>query len=193
MKRLALAVAFLAALASGALANNGSISLFVIPEGSTDPVCSFQLDPLNAGFDQFAVNIYYSKNDGPELGRAAEFSVSMSTANAVISDVTWSPAIVLTLGDIAGGISITGQQCLGTGQTLVFLGTMSIQDLGETGRFTFNVNPDPNAVPTPGIFILLCDSGNTVFGVTGGTFVVNGTCNVAVEKKTWGSIKELYH
>lgn len=190
MKRLALVVVFLAAFASGALANGGSINLFLPFDGVGTHLCSGTL----SGFDTLAVGVYYSTNDGPEMGRAAEFRIQLSTVDALITTVQWSPSIVVSLGDVTNGISITGSVCLGIGQTFVFLGTLTIQDLGENGRFTATVLPDPNQVPpVPSVSILLCDANNTVAYVTGGTFVVNGTCDVGVEKKTWGAIKQLYH
>lgn len=188
MKRLGLTVVFLAALASGAFAGSGSITLYAQPfDGISTPSCSGAL----VGFDTLDVGIYYSTNSGPEMGRVAEFCVKFSVTKATISNVVWSPAIGAVLGNVSNGVAISAPLCIGGGQTYVFLGVITVQDLGENGRFTATVQADPEAVP-PGILVTTCQPNDPAVVVTGGTFVFNGSCNVGVENRTWGAIKDLY-
>jgi hypothetical protein len=190
MKRLGLAVVFLVASASAAFAGSGSVALYGGDfNGLGTPTCSGVLTST-PGQDTCAISIWYATNDGPEMGKAIEFAIHMSTTHAILGAPTWSP-IFLTLGDVYTGISLASPTCLGAGQSYVFLGSATVYFAGATGTFTANAVPNPEE-PTGQIVVTICEFNDPKVIITGGTFVFNGPCNVGVEEKTWGSIKDLY-
>ncbi len=185
MRKLSLCVLAVMLLSGTAFAHNGALSLYVGYPTLTE--CSLSLPP-----SQIAdISLYYIKDQGPDLGRAVEFMLLPSSASLIVVQSTWSPLINLTLGDLLSGISLTSNQCMGTGETSVFLGTIQVFNAGEAGTFNMRIVPDPAAeIPSP--LITLCDADNTLQAVLGSWFVFNGSCSIATESRSWGGIKELF-
>jgi hypothetical protein len=186
MKRLTLSVVILCILATGSYAHEGSIALYV-----NETLTSCSIDPFPAGETQ--VMILYVRGDGPEMGNAAQFKVTVSSVLAIIQSVEWASYITLTLGDIFNGIAITGQGCIGAGLDVIRLGTLNILNLGDDTRFTVMIDDYPAGDPSPpaGVYITRCATGNPLHECTGGTFVFNGSCNPASESSSWGAIKSI--
>ena len=183
MRTLALSFVMLAILASSAFGHDGALSLY------TDQSIG-DCDLPSALFMTDTIRLYYVRGTGPDMGNAAEFRLELSTTNAFFAPPpVWSNLIVVTLGDIESGMSITGAQCLGVGLSVVYLGQIFVTNGFELGQFTVKVVNHPVSA---GIFITRCDPGQTIASVLGGTFVFNGTCNPAVEETSWGAIKSLY-
>jgi hypothetical protein len=191
MRRLSLAVLFVAVLFTGAHAHNGAISLY------TDETIT-KCDAVLQLYEMFDLNIYYVKDQGPDLGRAVEFRVLVSTGSALLQPATWSPKIVFSLGDPETGISLTAMECIGPGETVSYIGTIPVMNVGDPDTFTVRVVKDPATLPAPSIRITGCDPENPLYEVLGGYFVFSGdplhpgSCNPAVRSRTWGSIKSLY-
>ena len=193
MKRLTLAALFVMVLCGGAFAHNGALSLYA---DETITVCDAGL----ALFDTYNLNMYYVKDQGPDLGRAAEFRLLRSSSAALLQAPTWSPKINLTLGDLESGISITSNECIGPGETISYIGTIPVMSLGDPDTFTVRVVRHPATLPAPAIRITVCDPTNPLADVLGGTFIFNGDpnpanwlhCNPGVHSTSWGAIKSLY-
>jgi hypothetical protein len=185
MKKLALSALMVVFLFGSAAAHNGSLGLFTGPglDSCADSVASF---------GQVSFSMYYVRDAGPDLGKALQFRLDISTAEALVMAYEWNSQIVLELGSLTGGISITASQCLGGNEAQVYIGMITIMYLGaENGVFTATVREDPTADP-PGIYITECAAGEPMRTVLGGTFVFNAPCSTAVESTSWGAIKELY-
>jgi hypothetical protein len=185
MKKLALSALFLMLLFGSAVGHNGSLGLFAGPELNS---CSAPIG--NFGID--TVMMYYIRDAGPDLGKALQFRLDISTIEALPMGYEWNSQIVLELGSLTGGISITASQCLGGDQPSVYIGSIFMMNMGAQDlRFTVIVMEDPTAAP-PGIYITECAVGEPMWTVLGGTFVFNGECSTGVEETSWGAIKELY-
>ncbi|MFA4947253.1 MAG: hypothetical protein WC674_01950 [Candidatus Krumholzibacteriia bacterium] len=186
MKKLAMSVLFLMLMFGSAVAHDGALSLFrdATLGACSAPIGMFEID---------TIMMYYVRDDGPDLGKALEFRIEMSIAEALPIGYEWNSQIVLEFGNIMDGISITGATCLGSNQTEVYIGSLYIMYAGafDDERFTAMVKEDPAAQP-PGIYITLCAEGNPMWPVLGGTFVFNGNCSTGVKETSWGAIKELY-
>jgi hypothetical protein len=192
MRKLALSVLAAMLLFSGtAAAHNGALSLYMtIADPGSPPswVCHADIGML----ETVAISLYYIKDQGQDLGKAAEFKLLSSDPAAIFISEAWSSLVQLTLGDVDNGISLTASQCMGAGETVVYLGDISVFYTAPAGAaFTVRVLPDPNSQP-PDVYITACDPQNTLIGVLGGTFVFNGSCDPGVQTKTWGAIKELF-
>ena len=186
MKKLALSGLLVIMLFGSALAHNGALSLYILDQ--TVMICNQDLAP-----DAIAIiSLYYIKDLGEDLGKAVEFKLLSSDPSAFFVDVAWSSQIVAPLGTVDNGIALTASACMGVGENVVFIGDITVyHDDSPSGTFTVRVVDHPTAQP-PGIYITLCDSGNTRQSVLGGTFVFNGSCNPGVQPTSWGAIKELY-
>jgi len=191
MKRLTLAAFFVTVLFTGVFAHSGAISLY------TDDTIT-KCDAILQLFDMYNMNIFYVKDQGPDLGKAVEFRLLRSSSGSLLQPATWSPKIVASIGDPETGISLTASECMGPGETVTYIGTVPVMNVGDADTFTVRVVPDPGALPAPAIRITQCDVNSTILEGLGGTFVFSGdpqhpgTCNYAVRSKTWGAIKSLY-
>jgi hypothetical protein len=188
MKKLALSALFVVLLFGSAVAHDGALSLYT---DATIQVCS---GPI-ASFETDTINMYYVRGTGADLGNAVEFRLEASITDAIFLGYEWNSQITVTLGDPLTGISLTASQCLGTNESVVFIGSIFVMYTGFASppddRFTVMVKEDPNAQP-PAILVTECTPQQPLRAVLGGTFVFNGTCSPAVKESTWGSIKALY-
>jgi hypothetical protein len=188
MRKLALSAFVVMLLCGTAVAHNGALSLYKTV--SPAMIC-------NADIGMFAtdtIGVYYIKDQGPDLGKAVEFKLLSSDPAAIFIGVQWSTLITVTLGDVDNGISLTAGQCMGAGETIVYLGDVYVfytNPAFPSPTFTVSVIADPNSQP-PAVYITACDPQNTVTAVLGGMFVFNGSCNPGVQPKSWGAIKELF-
>ncbi len=185
MKRLSIMVMSIVILFSLAYAHDGAISLYT-DETATD--CDANLNI----FQSDTVYVLYIRDNGPQLGRALQFRLLSSTASLNVISEAWRPDMILTIGNVFSGISLTATDCLGAQQDNVYIGMVAFLNVGDTDTFTVRVVDDPNAAPDPGIFITLCETGDPMYRVLGGTFVYNGSCNPGVEATSWGAIKSMY-
>jgi len=187
MKKLAMSALFVILLVGSAGAHNGALSLYT---DASITVCSKSI----ASFETDTIRMYYVRSSGPDLGNAVEFRLEASTLDALFLGTEWNSQITVTLGDIQNGISLTASQCLGADASIVYIGSIFVMYTGfafPPETFTVMVKEDPGADP-PGIYVTMCDPGNTIVPVLGGTFVFNGSCNPGVKETSWGAIKELY-
>jgi hypothetical protein len=183
MRTLLLAVCIGLSLVSPAVAHNGAISLY------EDPTLT-DCDRWLPVFEMDTVRVFYVRGNGPELGRVVEFKLDLTSANAQFNrPPVWSSAIGLVVGDIESGISLTSSSCMGLGQNVVYLGSIYLLNMGESGTFYLCVAPHP---ASGAIRAGLCDETNTMVSVSGGSFIYNGYCNVGVQEASWGAIKSLY-
>ncbi len=188
MKKLAMSALFVLLLFGSAAAHDGALSLYT---DATITVCSSVI----ASFETDTINMYYVRGTGANLGNAVEFRLEASIADAIFLGFEWNSQITVTLGDPLTGISLTGSNCLGGDEPVVYIGSIFIMYTGFASppddRFTVMVKEDPAAQP-PGIYITECLPSNPIKAVLGGTFVFNGSCSPSVKESTWGSIKALY-
>jgi len=186
MKKLAIVMTVLMVFSSVSFAHNGAISLY-LDETPTD--CDYDLAPF------LFVDIYilHVKGDGPELGRAVQFRILSTSAALSIGNAEWNPATTLTLGSLTEGISISfGKTCLGQGNDVTYIGKFQVFNTGDSDTARVKVVDDPTDVHNPGIYITLCEENDPKYRVLGGTFVINGSCDPAVEPKSWGAIKSMF-
>ncbi len=185
MRSLTLGILFVMVLGAPAFAHNGALSLYT-DSGIGD------CDLTSGMFVTDTIQLFYVRGSGPEMGNAAQFRIEKSSEMVLFTpDPEWTPLVNLTIGDIQSGIAITAAACLGSGMNIVYLGNIYVFNMTELGMFTVKVVAYPLSVP-PAINITICDPGQTVYSVLGGTFVFNGTCNPATEETSWGAIKSLY-
>ncbi len=187
MKKLAMSALFVLLLVGSAVAHNGALSLYT---DATIQVCNSDI----GSFETDTIRMYYVRGTGVDLGKALEFRLEASTADALFLGTEWSSQVVLTFGDILSGIAVTGSQCLGTNESVVYIGAIFVMYTGFSfppETFTVMVKENPTAQP-PAINITECDPDNTIRAVLGGTFVFNGSCNPGVKETSWGAIKSLY-
>lgn len=191
MKSLLLFLVFLLCLTASASAHQGMLALFA---DTNNHECHTAL----AGGQIGNLYLMYVRGDGPRLGPAYEFKLLRSTSGAVFLSPTWPSNIVLTLGYLEMGISLTAADCF-PDLDYVPLGTIPLMNISDPDTFTVKVVPDPGQVYHV-IAILKCDAGRTLCAVLGGTFVFNGGCYspedpygvVATKPTTWGAVKDLY-
>lgn len=185
MRKMTLAALFVVLLAGSAFAHNGAISLYT--DGSLGD-CDLTINP----FEDTPIGVFYVRGTGYEMGKAAEFMCQLSDASAIFSAAPiWANEILLTLGTIDTGITITGSACLGVGLDVVHLGTIYVMSFGVS-EFNCRVVAHP---VSGGILITRCNDNNDIASVLGGTFIFSATpnsCNPAVNTATWGTIKALY-
>jgi hypothetical protein len=187
MKKLAMSALFVMLLFGSAVAHNGALSLYT---DASITVCNMNI----GSFETDTIRMYYVRGTGVDLGKACEFSLAASTADALFLGTEWNSQIVITFGDILTGISLTGSQCLGSDASVVYIGAIYVMYIGfafPPETFTVMVKEHQTTQP-PAINITECDPENTVRAVIGGTFVFNGSCNPGVKETSWGAIKSLY-
>ena len=192
MKKALLAIVLAVCLAANANAHQGMLALFA---DTNNHECHRALGVGEIG----SIYLMYVRGDGPRLGPAYEFKLLKSTTGAVFLSPTWPSNIVLTLGYIEIGISLTAQDCF-PDLDYVPLGTIPVMNLSDPDTFTVQVVPDPGQAPRHVIAILKCDPGRTLYAVLGGMFVFNAGCFspedpfgvVATKATTWGAVKDLY-
>jgi len=121
---------------------------------------------------------------------AAEFKVSVP-ANVVFSTATASPDIVVSLGTLTGGTSITtGAICEAGG--VWFWSHHVACYLTSTAVGTIELVADPTAQP-PFLGYASCELGNPMYPIRKFTnLCLNSTCSTATQTKTWGAIKSLF-
>jgi hypothetical protein len=188
MRKLGLAVLIVVALAGLAQAQTtAKLGLYADPNGNLDS-CEMSIGIF--GTDE--IYLYYVKGNGPDLGLALEFMAELSTPDASFSPPPeWTSQIVLTIGDLSSGISLTAHTCLGQSQPYVYLGKISVfyEGFDLDTPFTARITQHPE---TGDITITACDANYTMYVVRGSWFVFNGPCNLGVSEKSWGAIKSLY-
>jgi len=192
MKSLLFSLVLSVCLAAGANAHQGMLALFA---DTNNHECHTALGVGQIG----NLNLAYVRGDGPFLGPAYEFKLLKSTSGALFMEPIWPSEIVLIIGTIETGISLTAAACF-TFQDCVSLGTIPIYNLSDPDTFTVEVVPDPGQVPQHALVILKCDPQYSIYPVAGGMFVFNAGCHspedpfgvVSTKETTWGAIKELY-
>ena len=186
MKKLTLVALFLIFSFTCALAHNGAISLY-IDENIND--CDADIGM----FEVVDINLYYVRDQGPDLGGAYEFRLVCSSGSVSFNVPTWPATMMIVFGTLTEGISVAHSTCIGTSKDVTWLGKIPVFNTVEAGEFTVTVVENPDSAPYPGIFITLCpDPPLAKYAVLGGTFVFNGSCNPDVDSKSWGAIKSLY-
>jgi hypothetical protein len=191
--KLLLSIVLVACLAEGANAHSGMLALFA---DTHNHECHTTLGAYQTG----SLYLTYVRGDGPRIGAAYEFKLLKSTANAFFLDPIWPASIVLTLGTIETGISLTTNGDCFPDQDYLPLGTIPIMNVADPDTFTVAVVPDPQQNPLHAIVILKCLPFRPVYVVSGGTFVFNAGCPdplnpfgaLATRETSWGAIKELY-
>jgi len=123
----------------------------------------------------YNLELFYVKGDGPFIGVACEFRLSLSTEGAAFLDPVWSEEVEVTLGSIAGGIALTGDgTCLGSvpyGEynEIVHIGSIPVINLSESDPFTVSVEGWSGDLP----LITACAAGHPIHEVQGGQFLFN--------------------
>ena len=185
MKKLALGALLVVLLSGSALAHNGAISLYT---DETITICNAAME----AYQSVTIGIYYVRDQGPDMGSAAQFKIASSNAAGMIVDAQWSPLLSGSIGQVDTGISLAFSQCLGQDQAVAYIGTITVF-YADVTPVTFNIrvveHPEPNP---PAISITECDPLNPIVNVLGGWFVFNGSCNPGVEPQSWGAIKGLF-
>ena len=187
MKKLAMSALFVTLLFGSAVAHDGALSLYT---DATIQVCNMNI----GSFETDTIRMFYVRGNGVDMGKACEFRLEASTVDALFLGTEWSSQIVLTFGDILSGIALTGSQCLGANEAVVYIGAIYVMYTGFSfppETFTVSVKEMPTSQP-PAINITECNPDNTIRAVLGGTFVFNGSCNPGVKETSWGAIKSLY-
>jgi hypothetical protein len=187
MKRLSLTALLLIVLSTGAFAHQGSLGLYT-DMSATD--CDVTFVPY-LGYD---ITIMYFRSDaGPDGITAAEFKLEVP-ATMVIQSFTKSPAVSVTLGDLATGLAASFQGCAGSGDDYTFIGTASVLSLADVPSTLKIVASETIELPPYEPRVSMCDDpARTIVGVLGGWFTSpDGTCSVGTETTTWGAIKNMY-
>lgn len=142
----------------------------------------------STGFTAFTLYIYWLP---PQDGLSAmEFKIS-APANVIMSTTTANPDIVVSLGTLTGGTSVSfGEVCEPAG---VWVWSHHVSCfLTSTAVGTIEIVPDPTALP-PVLQIATCALGNPLYPVRKFTnLCLNSTCSTATQTKTWGAIKSLF-
>ncbi len=186
MKKLSLAAVLIMLLAPLAIAHEGSLGLY------TDAT-AVDCDRAPVIFVPFNVHMVYFRSDGGPNGITAfEFKIEKNNSNIQISSATWQQGFI-TDGELETGISVACPGCYGAGLSLVPLGTISmfVTSAPLPGDAYIKVVADPGALD-PGIWVSTCADGYPLHEVLGGYFKFQeGSCNIAVEPKSWGAIKAM--
>ena len=186
MKKLLSVLTLALLLTTQAFAHNGAISLYT---DETPSDCDYD---LALGLNTY-LYVLYVKGDGPILGNAAQWRILISSPQIIIGTAEWRPEIVATLGGLETGISVTASSCLGNpAEDYTYIGRFTVINVGDVDTSTVKVVDDPTDPEKPGVYITICDPDNTKYEVLGGTFIINGTCDPAVEPKSWGAIKSMF-
>jgi hypothetical protein len=192
MKRLSLFCALLLVVGATAGAHDGAISLY---RDATLASCSMEITPGGQG----TLTMLYVRDQGTDMGSAAEFRIYCTSMDIVFFTPTWEPYITLIDATIPGNVSIAGASQFGCGLGVVPFGTVRLLNAGDIDTFHVKIVENPTSFPVPAVKITACDEDNTEVTVIGGTFVLTGNqaeypanCNPATESKTWGAIKSMY-
>ncbi len=196
MKRLALFVTLLLVVSASVGAHEGAISLYADTELNS---CSMDVIPPPEGSGTGDIWILYVRDQGVEMGAAAEFRVICTSASIFFFAPAWEPYVTLPQGTIPGNVSLAGTTQFGCGLDIVPLGHFTIYNPADVDTFLIKVVDNPEPWSGPGIYITACDDDNTEVKVIGGTFVLTGdpenypaNCNPGVESRSWGAIKDMY-
>jgi hypothetical protein len=197
MKRLGLFITLLLVVGTSAGAHDGAISLYADKDLNS---CSMDVIPPTAGGSGTGdVWMLYVKDQGVEMGAAAEFRILCTSATVFFFAPAWEPYITLINATIPGNVSIAGTTQFGCGMDIVPLGSFTVYNASDPDTFYIKVVDNPDSFAGPGIYITACDPDNTEVKVIGGTFVLTGdpdlfpaNCNPGVEAKSWGAIKDMY-
>jgi hypothetical protein len=192
MKKLSLLCALLLLVSASASAHEGAISLYADTGLNS---CSMEVTPGNTG----ELWLLYVRDEGVEMGKAAEFRVITTSASIMFFAPTWEPYITQFIAEIPGNVSVTGATNFGCGLDVVPLGRFTVFNTGDIDTFYVKVVDNPTSLAGPGIYITDCSVDNNEVKIIGGTFVLTGdeinypaNCNPGVEQRTWGAIKGMY-
>lgn len=193
MKKLSLLCALLLIVGAAAHAHEGAISIYTDQSLNS---CSLEI-PIGMSGD---LMILYVRDEGVDMGNAAEFRVQFTTPLLMAPPPTWESYITIALVDSwPGNVSLTGTAGFGCTQAVVPLGSFTLINIGDPDTFFVKVVDHPRGVLPDGIYITACDDDNTEVEVLGGAFVLTGNddlfpanCNPGVESKSWGAIKSMY-
>ena len=192
MKKLSLLCALLLLVSASASAHDGAISLYADTGLNS---CSMEIIPGGTG----TLWILYVRDEGVEMGKAAEFRTISTTSGIMFFAPTWEAYITQVIGSVPGNVAIAGAANFGCGLAVVPLGSFTVFNVSDPDTFHIKVVDSPEPVAGPGIYITDCSAENNEVKVIGGTFVLTGddinfpaNCNPAVESKSWGAIKDLY-
>lgn len=195
MKNLSLLLcALLLLVGASASAHNGAISLYADTDLNS---CSMEV-VSGGGFGELW--ILYVRDQGVDMGSAAQFRVITTTTDIQFFNLEWEPQITLIIGSFPGNIAIAGDSNFGCGQPVVPLGSFTVVNFSDPDTFYVKIVDNPEPVWGPGIYITDCTEPLPIeVKVLGGTFVLTGdqenfpaSCNPAVDSKTWGAIKNMY-
>ena len=189
MKKLSLVFLILAISTSLANAHNGTIGLYT---DETISDCDLTLTP----YAPTDITIMYVKSDGgPDGINGVEFMIENSDPVLIqILSATWAPNTI-PMGDISTGFSMvwTGVDCIGAGESMVFIGTLQIMSSMAPEGWTFHVLPNPDSLDPSSVWVSICDEFKSMQAVLGGWFHgQEGACNMGAEASSWGAIKNMY-
>jgi hypothetical protein len=187
MKQLVTFLAILTFLSTMAFAHEGAISLY------TDAsLTSCHQNPFPI-FSTTTITMLYIRGDGVDMGSAAAYKIVCTTTDVSFMNVEWEPYIdIPPIGGVPGNVAIAGTSNFGCGQEIVPLGTFDLVNLGDMDTFYVRVEKNSDTFPVPMIIITDCTPFKNEVEVIGGVFVCNDVCNVAVDPKSWGAIKNMY-
>jgi len=192
MKKLSLLCALLLLVGASAGAHDGAISLYSDQNLNS---CSMEVTVGNTG----ELWLLYVRDEGVEMGKAAEFRVITTSPSLMFFAPTWEPYITQAIATIPGNVSVAGATNFGCGLDVVPLGKFTVFNTGDLDTFYVKVIDNPTSYSGPGIYITDCSAYNNEVKVIGGTFVLTGdeinfpaNCNPGVEQRTWGAIKDMY-
>jgi hypothetical protein len=167
MKKLMLVAIVVVSLAISASVQGASLILFsdlgrtatnaVVPVGGT-----------------YNIELFL-QGDESDLGPAVEFRLVSSSADVQFLEAVWSNEIVLTLGDIVNGISLTSYRCLGYddygyGRNVVHIGTIRVSNIADADTFTVRVAGISDFDPLG----TNCDAAFSAISIPGNEFLFNG-------------------
>jgi len=167
MKKLMLVAMVIGSLAISGSAQGASLILFsdlgrtatsaVVPVGGT-----------------YNIELFL-QGDESDLGPAVEFRLVSSSADVQFLGAVWSNEIVLTLGDIVNGISLTSFRCLGYGEygygrNVVQIGTIQVRNNADADTFTVRVAGISDFDPLG----TNCDAAFSAISIPGNEFLFNG-------------------
>jgi len=117
----------------------------------------------------------FLQGDQSDLGPAVEFRLVSSSADVQFLEAVWSDEIVLTLGDIVNGISLTSFKCLGYdeygyGRNVVHIGTIQVRNIADPDTFTIRVAGISDFDPLG----TNCDAAFSAISIQGNEFLFNG-------------------
>jgi len=186
MKKLSMVALFLL-LATSVFAHEGSVGLYTT-QAATD--CDAFVPP---GTPTNIYLMYYRSDAGPDGISGVEFMIEKSSPSIFFLAPTWNPETI-QIGDLATGIGVAFTvECFGAGQSLVWIGTIQVMDIGGVPGWILKVVGDPSSLEGNGLNVSICDETKSMQPVLGGWFVASeGGCNVSNDSRSWGAIKSLY-